>query len=264
MRSQAVSLNKAWWEKMVAEGIGFTSPWLDLNPALVREYAGGSLVKAPRPLNQVFPSSVLADVKDKDVLCLASGGGQQSAVFGLLGAHVTVFDLAEGQLAGDQQAADHYGYPVTTIQGDISDLSALESQSFDLVYQAPSMVYVPDVRKVYAGVARILRPGGLYRADAHNPVAQFIDEASWDGVGYRVSVPYSVKEKQRADDQPVIEYRHDLSDTFNGLVEQGFVIEYVQESPPDLYQEEATEPGTWPHSELYIPGIYTILARKRD
>jgi ubiquinone/menaquinone biosynthesis C-methylase UbiE len=175
---QIITTNQAWWEKMVAEGNGFTQPWLDLDPAIVQQYANGQLSKPPRPLDQVFPASILANMRGKDVLCMASGGGQQSAVFGLLEANVTVVDITAGQLAGDQQAARHYGYPVTTIQADMSDLSALADQSFDLVYQAPSMAYVPDVNKVYTGVARILRSGGLYRADAHNPLGQFIDEES--------------------------------------------------------------------------------------
>ena len=259
---QVVATNKAWWEKMVAEGNGFTQPWLDLDANFVQKYANGYLKDAPNPLNQVFPASLLANVGSKDVLCLASGGGQQSAVFGLLGAQVTVVDIAEGQLAGDRLAADHYGYPITTIQGDMSDLSMLPDTAFDLVYQAPSMCYIPDIRKVYAGAARILRHGGLYRADAMNPLAQFIDEASWDGTGYRISVPYAVKAKQRADDKNVIEYRHELSEAFNGLVEHGLTIEHVMESPPNLYEDGEPEAGTWLHAERYIPGIFAILARK--
>ncbi|MFA4872583.1 MAG: class I SAM-dependent methyltransferase [Patescibacteria group bacterium] len=256
-------MNKAWWEKMVKEKCGFTVPWLDLDPAAVKKYAQGKLARAPKHLNEIFPACVLENVKDKDVLCLASGGGQQSAVFGILGARVTVVDIAEGQLAGDKKAAAHYGYHVTTNQGDMSDLSMLKKNSFDLVYQAPSMAYIPDVKKVYAEVARVLRQGGLYRADAMNPLAQFIDETSWDGTGYRVSIPYSVKEKKRARDKGVIEFRHTLEDAFNGLLECGFIIEYVQEAPPDLYQNGTPKPGTWEHSELYLPGMFTILARKK-
>lgn len=109
------------------------------------------------------PRNILTDVDDKDVLCLASGGGQQSAVFGLLGARVTVVDLAQGQLAGDREAAAHYGYEVTTIQADMRDPSCLDDESFDLVFQATSMGYVPHVREVYSQVARVLRSGGLYR-----------------------------------------------------------------------------------------------------
>jgi SAM-dependent methyltransferase len=262
-QTMSTQLNQAWWEKMVAEGNGFTQPWLDLDPKVVQAYADGTLTYTPRPINQVFPASLLKGIRGKDVLCLASGGGQQSAVFGLLGANVTVVDITEGQLAGDQRAAAHYGYPITTIQSDMSHLSMLAAESFDLVYQAPSMVYIPDVMKVYAGVARVLRSGGLYRADAQNPLSQFIDENSWDGVGYRISVPYAVKARQRAEDAPVIEYRHALSEVFNGLIACGFVIEQVVESPIDLYQEGEPEPGNWLHPELYVPGIFAIIARKK-
>lgn len=260
-----VSANKKWWEKMVKESCGFTQPWLDLDPAIIRRLAKGQLKKPPKPLSdkfRMYPISVLADVKDKDVLCLAAGGGQQSAVFGLLGARVTVVDISDGQLEGDKKAADHYGYKVTVIQGDMNDLSVLKDESFDLVYQAPSMGYIPDVRKVYSEVARILRSGGLYRADAQNPLSQFIDERSWDGKGYRISVPYKVKKQKRAEDKNVIEFRHYLSDIFNSLIECGFAIEFVQEIPAGFYQKEQLKPGSWAHSLLYLPGLFAILARK--
>lgn len=265
-QDQVLSANKEWWEKMVAEDNGFTRPWLDLDPAIVKQYAQGKLKDVPKPLDQMFPISILADVGDKDVLCLAAGGGQQSVVFGILGANVTVVDIAEGQLAGDKTAAEHYGYQVTTIQGDMSDLSTLGNNFFDIVFQAPSMAYVPDVRKVYAEVARVLRAGGLYRVDAENPLSQFIEhESAWDGKGYRIMVPYAVKEKKR-EGKNVFEFRHYLGEVFNGLIENGFTIEQVQESPSynDLYGNgQSPEPGSWLHSELYIHGAFFILARKK-
>jgi hypothetical protein len=115
---------------------------------------------------------------------------------------------------------------------------------------------------VYAEVARVLRFGGLYRADAQNPLSQFIDEASWDGLGYRIAVPYAVKEKQRAENQNVIEFRHDLGETFNGLIQCGFIIEHVAESPDDLFQDEIPAPDHWLHPNLYVPGMFAIVARK--
>lgn len=266
MQDSKIQANKEWWEKMVAEDNGFTRPWLDLDPDIVKQYANGKLKKPPKPLDQMFPVSTLANIKGKDVLCLASGGGQQSAVFGIIGANVTVVDIAEGQLEGDKKAAEHYGYKVTTIQADISDLSVLKDDSFDLVFQAPSMAYTPDVRKVYSGVARVLRSGGLYRVDAENPLSQFIEhDTAWDGKGYRITVPYIVKEKKR-EGKEITEFRHYLSEIFNGLIESGFIIEQVQESPSynDLYGDGQTpEPGSWLHSEIYIHGAFFILARKK-
>ena len=49
---------------------------------------------------RINPYGVLKEVAGKDVLCLASGGGQQSAAFGVLGARVTVFEDRDGTLTG--------------------------------------------------------------------------------------------------------------------------------------------------------------------
>jgi len=255
--------NKEWWEKMVRDECGFTKPWLNIDTEALNKYLDGHLQNPPEPINKVFPKSIFRNVKGKDVLCLASGGGQQSAVFAQLGANVTVNDIADGQLEGDKQAAKYYGYDVITIQGDMSNLSSLDDNSFDIVYQPPSMGYIPDVRKVYAEVSRLIRSGGLYSADAQNPLTQFVDESTWDGKGYRIDVPYAIKEKQRSENANVIEYRHTLEDTFNGLIENDFVIKKVEEMHQGIYGSGESEPGSWLHSLLYIPGLFAILARKK-
>ncbi|WP_152912151.1 hypothetical protein [Caloranaerobacter sp. TR13] len=125
------------------------------------------------------------------------------------------------------------------------------------------MGYIPDVKKVYSEVARVLRSGGLYRVGAQNPQSQFVDESSWDGKSYCISLPYAVKEKQRLENVNVLEYRHYLSKIFNGLIECGFVIEHVEEMPEGLYQSKENKSGSWGYSLLYIPGLSTILARKK-
>ena len=107
---------------MVAEKCGFTRPWFDLTKKDILRYRADALNNHEQ-LQNMFPADILSDVEGKDVLCLASGGGQQSAVFGLLGAQVTVVDFSEKQLDGDRKAAAHYGYEVTTIQTDMRDLS---------------------------------------------------------------------------------------------------------------------------------------------
>lgn len=260
-QDETAAINERHWEKMVKEGCGFTRPWLNLDSRLVREFARGQLEPAPQPLIEVYPSSVLADVEGKDVLCLACGGGQQSAVFGLLGARVTVVDLAEGQLDGDRTAAARYGYEVTTIRADMRDLSCVGDESFDLVYQAPSMGYVPDVRQVYSEVARALRTGGLYRADAGNPAVSFVDTDSWDGRGYRITVPYAAGRVENGRDGPA-EFRHHLGDIFNGLLAVGLSIQEVHDAPCNLRHDPQARPGSWEHIQLYVPWSFAILARK--
>lgn len=77
------------------------------------------------------------------------------------------------------------------------DLSGLKAQGFDLVYQAPSISYVPDVRVVNAQVARVQRSDGTYRVGLSNPATQFVDMEDWDGDGYRIRVPYAVRRVER-------------------------------------------------------------------
>jgi ubiquinone/menaquinone biosynthesis C-methylase UbiE len=251
--------NRRYWKSLTGRGCEYTTPWLDLDPDLVRSFAEGRLEVLPGPHACLYPRSVFEGVKGKRVLCLASGGGQQSAVFGLLGAEVTVLDLTPAQLESDRKAAEHFGFDVRTVLGDMRDLSGFAASAFDLVYQAISIVFVPDVREVYKEVARILAPGGLYRVGHCNPAAQVIEEISWDGEGYRVLVPYA---GGCIEDAESMEYRHLLKDIFNGLIEAGFAITRVEEDPRHLDPPAGAQPGTLQHMLGYVQSYFAIVARR--
>lgn len=262
---QIAALNEKHWTRAVQEGAGCTVPWLDLDPAVVRAYAGGTLENPAGPLYQIYPAHVLSEAQNKDVLCLASGGGQQSALFGLLGARVTVLDLTEAQLNGDRAAAAHYGYNLTTIRGDMRDLSCLADTAFDLVYQGHAMGWVPDVQPIYRGLARVLRPDGIYRVDFSNPATEFVDWNTWDGTGYRLTVPYAITERVErfeSGEAQCIQFRHSMSYIFNGLIEMGLSIEHVHDAPDYFRRNEGAEPGGWDHWLTYVGG-FAVVARKR-
>lgn len=249
--------NRQLWEEEVKKGCGFTIPWLDLDVSLLRRYANGELACLPEPWAGMSPPSVLADVKGKDILCLASGGGQQSAVFGLLGAKVTVVDLAEGQLRGDQKAAAHYGYELTVLRADMRDLSCVGNESFDLVYQAESLCYIPNVRQVYSEVGRVLRVGGVYRAIHHQPAIHFVD---WDGQAYQITKPYAERVRRREDGG--IEFRHYLDDIFCGLGDAGLSLQQVIDAGRHKKPDSQAAPGSWEHQESYVGGGFVIVAIK--
>jgi SAM-dependent methyltransferase len=248
--------NQKLWEDEVKKGCGYTIPWLDLDVSALYQYIDGRHEFVPSSFTCMYPASILTDVAGKDVLCLASGGGQQSAVFGLLGARVTVVDLAEGQLEGDRKAAAHYGYDVATFHADMRDLSCLPNQAFDLVY-GTGLCYIPDVHQVYAGVARVLRTGGLFRVDFGQPVVHF---AVWDGEGYRITKPYAERIDRRTDG--AIEFRHYMDDIFNGLLDFGFSIQQVCEAPYYKHLDPSAIPGSWSHEQAYVAGRFAIVARK--
>ena len=259
MLDEIAATNRRHWDEAVQEREGATVPWLNLDRDALRRYASGAAVPAEieESLRGDYPAHVLADVAGKDVLCLANGGGQQSAVFGLLGACVTVVDLCEGQLAGDRAAAAHYGYEIATVCTDMRELSCLPDASFDLVFQGPSMAWVPDAREVYRGVARVLRAGGLYRVHFTNPAVEFAHE-EWDGVGYLITRPYA--ERVRHTPGEAFQFRHPLEEIFNGLIELGLAIRCVEE---DLYglPDSATVPGSWDHSGSYLVGFWVVAQK---
>ena len=176
------------FQRAVREKESYTLPWLDLDVPAFDRYRAGQASEIPGPFAQdPLEARMAADVLNKDILLVAGAGGQQSAVYGLLGAHVTVFDLMEEQLASDRAAAAFYGYPVRTIQGDMRDLSALSDASFDRVHQPISTLYTPTRQDVFNEVARVLRPGGLYYSDYCFPLLYMAHVTGWDGSGYNVT-----------------------------------------------------------------------------
>ena len=256
MKDEVAIINEKHWERMVKEGCGYTIPWLKLDRNAIQKYAKGQLDTIPNALDVMTPRTILADIKDKDVLCLASGGGQQSAIFGLLGANVTVVDISEGQLEGDRKAATHYGYEITTIHADMRDLSCLDDDSFDLIY-GTAICYVPDIHKVYSEIARTLKQGGIFRMDFHQPAVHFI---KWDGNGYQIAKPYFEHIDRREDG--AIEFRHYMDDIFNGLIEMGLSIRQVVDISRNNKPDPKAIPGTWDHEEPYVGGNFVIVAKK--
>ncbi|MBL8520043.1 MAG: class I SAM-dependent methyltransferase [Betaproteobacteria bacterium] len=180
------------------------------------------------------PKAWLGDVRGKEVLCLASGGGQQVPVFAAAGARVTSFDLSDVQLAKDQAVADRERLDIRCVQGDMADLGALDGESFDLIFHPAANVFVPDLRPVWAGCHRVLRPGGALLAGFMNPALFLFDheEASRTGeLRVKYTLPYAdvdqldaatLVAKREAGD--VLEFSHSLTTQIGGQADAGFAI----------------------------------------
>jgi len=93
---KAAELNRQAREKHPSK------PCLDIDVVALKQCARDRAERLPHPYRgAINPSFILYDNALKDVLCLASGGGQQSAFFGILEAKVTVLDIADSQLEQD-------------------------------------------------------------------------------------------------------------------------------------------------------------------
>jgi 2-polyprenyl-3-methyl-5-hydroxy-6-metoxy-1,4-benzoquinol methylase len=68
--------------------------------------------------NKPVPFEWFPPLTGADVLCLASGGGQQGPVLAAAGARVTVFDNSPAQLKQDQLVAAREALSIVTVEGD--------------------------------------------------------------------------------------------------------------------------------------------------
>ncbi|HJU54241.1 MAG TPA: class I SAM-dependent methyltransferase [Pyrinomonadaceae bacterium] len=221
--------NSAAWDKEVERGNEWTRA---VGPEVISEAREGRweiLLTETKPV----PREWFPELQGRDVLCLASGGGQQAPVLAAAGARVTVFDNSRRQLEQDQLVASREGLLLVTAEGDMADLSRFEDESFDLIFHPCSNLFVPDVRPVWREAFRVLRSGGVLLAGFVNPVIYLFDHRLEErGVlQVRHRLPYSdlsslTKEECRALIQKgePMEFGHTLADQLGGQTDAGFHI----------------------------------------
>jgi SAM-dependent methyltransferase len=188
--------------------------------------------------NKPVPFEWFPPLVGADVLCLASGGGQQGPVLAAAGARVTVFDNSPAQLKQDQLVAARESLSLITVEGDAADLSSFADESFDLVFNPCSTVFMPDVRAVWKECYRVLRPRGILMTGSMNPVHYIFDLYKADEGVLEVthSIPYSDLTSIPQEDLEEliekglpVEFGHSLSDLLGGQLDAGFVITHIYE-----------------------------------
>ena len=141
--------------------------------------------------------------------------------------------------------AERESLTLRTVEGDAADLSAFASNSFDLVFNPCSTVFMADVRAVWKECARVLRRGGILMTGSMNPVHYIFDLYKADEGLLEVAhtIPYSdltslPKEdlEEHIEKGLPMEFGHSLTDLLGGQCEAGFVItdiyeDYMLDSP---------------------------------
>ena len=251
-----VAHNREAWDREVESGNEWTMP---VSPEVIAKARAGDwsvvlIGYQPTPRDW-FP----ADLTGVDILCLASGGGQQGPVLAAAGATVTVFDNSPKQLQRDESVAARDGLTLRTELGDMRDLSAFADASFDVVFNPVSNVFCPELQPVWREASRVLRPGGLLLTGFMNPDLFIFDIEALDGRGeflVRHRIPYSTLELSeeerlgRYGDGP-IEYSHSLTAQIGGQLAAGFLLTHFVEAP---HHADATS--------AYMPGYFATRAVK--
>ena len=248
------TVNQDGWDRLARAGCELSSP-----------YGPDEFAHARALLD---PHGWLPWRRLESVLCLAAGGGRHGPLFAHLGYDVTVVDLSAEQLRRDREISDRYGLALACVQADMLDLSVLGGRCFDLVYQPVSTMYVPDVRRCYRQIARVLVRGGLYYAEHWNPVQMQLSEARpWDGEAYRIVHPPSrgAGRTWTADTGGGAaicrHYIHSIGELIGGVCAAGFVVVGFAEQPP---ADADAPPGSHEHLASYLPSFFSILARRRQ
>lgn len=221
--------NRDAWNREVERGSEWTMPASPEKIAAARR--GEWRVDLTETLH--VPREWFPEVLGLDVLCLASGGGQQAPILSAAGARVTVFDNSPKQLEQDALVAAREGLDLKTVEGDMRDLSVFADESFDMVFNPCSNLFVPEVRPVWREAFRVLRRGGILLAGFLNPALYIFDRQMSDKgiLQVRHALPYSdltsISEEERerqASNQEPLEFGHTLTDQIGGQLDAGFLI----------------------------------------
>lgn len=222
--------NRKAWDKEVEKG----NPWtIPVSAQEIARARAGDWSLVLTPTIPVPRSWFPTDMRGVEVLCLASGGGQQGPILAATGAAVTVLDNSPAQLDRDRQVAAREQLDLITVEGDMADLHMFADKSFDLIFHPVSNIFVPDVLPVWREAFRVLRRGGSLLAGMTNPVMYIFDLFKLDEGELIVkhSLPYSdleslsEAERQHYLDQDFpLEFSHTLEDQIGGQLQAGFVL----------------------------------------
>lgn len=203
---------------------------------------------------KAVPKDWYPDLRNKKVLGLASGGGQQMPIFTALGAQCTVFDYSEKQINSELLVAKREGYKINAIRGDMTNPLPFEDNSFDLIFHPVSNCYIEDVVHVWKECYRILKKGGRLMAGLDNGFNFLFDN---DEKEIKCSLPFNpLKNKDQLEalekEDCEFQFSHTLEEQIRGQLKAGFKL-------LDLYEDTN---GEGLLHEYNVPTYWATLAVK--
>ena len=198
------------------------------------------------------PKDWFPSLKGKQVLGLASGGGQQMPVLTAQGAHCTVFDLSTKQLEMERIVKEREGYDIHIVQGDMTQTLPFDDESFDLIFHPVSNVYIKDVNHVFRECYRVLKKGGILLAGLDNGINFIVDEKTETQIIHQLPFDPTTDEALMAmmdETDSGVQFSHTLEEQIGGQLRAGFHI-------VDIFEDTNGEGSL---HELHIP---TMLATK--
>ncbi len=251
--------NKGVWERMSAEGENRSA----LPPELERAQCVSEFRVLPLAVSVELPTTWWGELRGKDVLCVASGGGFQGPILAAAGANVSVLDISVRQLERDRAMAEKHGLSdrLTTIPADAATEWPVEASGVDLVVIPFATGLFADVHHLWKEAYRVLRSGGRLVAGMTNPAAFLFDQdAAQHGFPLAVHrLPYSdldrpdlAQLRALTQQRRPLCFSHSLEALVGGQVSVGFRLSHLG---------EPSQPGA-PQDRLMMATEFVTVATK--
>ena len=197
------------------------------------------------------PHDWIGNLKNKKILGLASGGGQQMPIFNALGAICSVLDYSSKQIESELRVAEREGYKIDAIQGDMTKILPYEDETFDIVFHPVSNCYVEDVQHIFSEVYRVLKKGGVFLAGLNNEINYIVDNDEKEIVWKMPFNPLKNKNAREylTKEKAGMQFSHNMTEQIGGQLKAGFKL-------LDLYED------TNGSGRLHELNIKTYIATK--
>ncbi len=177
------------------------------------------------------PHEWIGNIKDKKILGLASGGGQQMPIFNALGAKCSVIDYSSKQIESENKVAKREGYTIEAIEGDMSKKLPFNDETFDIVFHPVSNCYVEDVQHIFNEVYRVLKKGGIFLAGLNNEINYIVDQNEKEIVW---KMPFNPLKDEKAKEFMVkenagMQFSHNMTEQIGGQLKAGFTLVDIYE-----------------------------------
>ena len=151
---------------------------------------------------------------------------------------MTIFDNSEKQLEQDKIVSDKHQLGIKIVQGDMKDLSVFADQSFDLIFNPCSIVFVENVLPVWKECFRVLKPNGILMTGLINPISFQLDDESLKLIykqpfSHLHSLSKEALEELKKKHEPLV-FGHSLTDQIGGQLDAGFTITAMFEDTWDV------------------------------
>ena len=202
------------------------------------------------------PKEWFPELKNKKLLGLACGGGQQMPVFSALGACCTVVDYSDKQLENEKIVAERENYEIEIIKADMSKKLPFNDETFDIIFHPVSNCYIENVYHVWNECYRVLKKGGILMAGMDNGINYLFDNEEKLPLVVVNKLPYNPLKnidlyKKLEESNEGIQFSHTLEEQIGGQLKAGFILK-------DLY-EDSDSVGML---KEYIPTFIATLAIK--